>query len=85
MTFFSFSRLLPPLTLPLRKVNIPCRRAGKRCATHRTFGLGHDPRFLALMAKQVAECREFAAGAAVLPALGLGAETYDSHLAILVG
>lgn len=45
------SKLVPPLTFPLRKVNIPCRRAGKRCAAHRAFSLGHNPRLLALMAK----------------------------------
>lgn len=61
-------------------MDIASRRSSKHRAATGALGLGDDAGFLALMPKEVAERREFAAVAPVVPALRLGSETDDAHL-----
>lgn len=46
---------IPPLTLPLRKMNIPRRGARENRPANRALSLRYNARFLALMAEEVAE------------------------------
>lgn len=66
--------------LALRNVDIASRRPGEHGAAARTLGLCDDAGLFALVAEEVAEGGEFAAVAAMVPALGLGSETDDAHL-----
>lgn len=64
----------------LSHVNIASRCSSKHRATARTFGLCDDAGFLALVSQEVAEGGEFAAVAAMVPALGLGSKANNSDL-----
>lgn len=56
----------------MQQVAVPCRGPGKLGATVRAARLGGLARLLSLVAKEVAEGRELAAIATVLPTLRLG-------------
>ena len=75
-TSSSFS---PGLTLLVRHVAIPGRRARKFCPALRAIALGGCTALLALVSQQVAEGAELAPVAAVIPALRLRARGDDAH------
>lgn len=63
----------------MEQVSVPRRGPGKLGPAVGTRRLGSLARLLALVAEEVAKCRELAAVAAMLPALGLGPALDDPH------
>src|SRR3569833_210944 len=74
----------PLLALVVLQVTVPRRRSRELGAAERARDLGRLARFLALVPKEVAEGRELAAVAAVLPALGLGPRLHHPDAALVL-
>lgn len=55
--------------LALSNVYVACCRACENCSANWAFCFSHHAGSFALVSKQIAECRELAAVAAVVPAL----------------